>query len=92
MSVLILFIFNCNLLGVHGSKFRFRDYEAIVHCVLGCRLGGLVEVASAWRDGAHLISKLVQPLLHLIGDKDSNVSLVCKLRDSSVYEGMRLMG
>ncbi|CAM6128296.1 unnamed protein product [Calypogeia fissa] len=36
------------------------------------RLGTLVEHAGVRRDGAALISKLVQPILQILGDKDSS--------------------
>jgi hypothetical protein len=36
------------------------------------RLGGLIEYVGVRRDGANLISKLVQPLLQILGDKDSS--------------------
>lgn len=36
------------------------------------RLGGLIEFAGVRRDGANLISKLVQPLLQILGDNDSS--------------------
>ncbi|BBN19841.1 proline-, glutamic acid- and leucine-rich protein 1 [Marchantia polymorpha subsp. ruderalis] len=36
------------------------------------RLGSLVEYAGVRRDGAALIAKLVQPILQILGDKDSS--------------------
>ncbi|KAG0609883.1 hypothetical protein M758_7G021100 [Ceratodon purpureus] len=39
------------------------------------RLGGLTEVVGVRRDCANFISKFIQPLLQLIGDKNSNVLL-----------------
>lgn len=39
------------------------------------RLAGFTEMIGVRRDGSSLISKLVQPLLQIIGDKDSNVLL-----------------
>jgi hypothetical protein len=44
---------------------------------LACRLGGLIEYVGVRRDGANLISKLVQPLLQILGDKDSSGIWVC---------------
>lgn len=44
---------------------------------IGCRLGGLIEFAGVRRDGANLISKLVQPLLQILGDKDACGIWVC---------------
>ncbi|KAG0632018.1 hypothetical protein M758_1G298300 [Ceratodon purpureus] len=41
------------------------------------RLGGLIEFAGVRRDGANLIAKLVQPLLQILGDKDSCGIWVC---------------
>lgn len=41
------------------------------------RLGGLIDFAGVRRDGANLISKLVQPLLQILGDKDSCGIWVC---------------
>lgn len=41
------------------------------------RLGGLIEFAGVRRDGANLISKLVQPLLQILGDNDSSGIWVC---------------
>nr|XP_024382247.1 uncharacterized protein LOC112285560 isoform X5 [Physcomitrium patens] len=74
----------CTLARMTSHVLNFTTSNSTIGgCRLDCliatciRLGGLIEFAGVRRDGANLISKLVQPLLQILGDNDSSGIWVC---------------